>query len=93
MEESDDISVNETIYVSVTILLGLVIKLTDISVDVIIEINGGIISFFFIYVVPIGLHLKCRYFSGAKHQKWEEEVMDKDYESDRRKEALQNGPT
>lgn len=34
----------------------------------IIELNGSIISFFFIYVIPVGLHVKCVYFTKAEER-------------------------
>ena len=46
-----------------TIFISLIIRLTQIKAEILIEINGSIVSFFFIYVIPIGLHIKCVYFS------------------------------
>lgn len=46
-----------------TIFISLVIRLTEVKASIIIELNGSIVSFFFIYLIPIGLHLKCVYFS------------------------------
>ena len=53
----------EVVYVAATILISLIIRLTEVRAEVLIELNGSIVSFFFIYVIPIGLHLKCVYFS------------------------------
>ena len=58
------------------ILVSLGITLTGITVEIIIDINGAIVSFFFIYVIPISLHLKCVYFTpgNRKSQELHEEV-------------------
>ena len=62
-------------YVGVTILVCLVIKLTSLSAEVLIELNGSIISFIFVYIIPIGLHVKCVYLTKdhERHHKWEDE--------------------
>ena len=52
-------------YVGITIFVSLIIKLTNLSADIIIELNGSIISFIFVYFIPIGLHIKCVYFPNA----------------------------
>ena len=61
--ESEDVTFKEVLYVGATILISLIIRLTKIRAEILIELNGSIVSFFFIYVIPIGLHLKCVYFS------------------------------
>lgn len=37
-----------------------------IDIDDIININGAVIGFFFIYLIPAVLHIKCLYFSKGK---------------------------
>lgn len=67
-----DVSFREVVYTGLVILLCLIIKLTSLTVDTLIELNGSVISFIFITVIPVGLHLKCVYFTapGETHQQW-----------------------
>ncbi len=37
-----------------------------ININDIIDINGGVVGFFFIYFIPAALHVKCLYFSKGK---------------------------
>lgn len=70
-----------------TIFISLIIRLTKIKAEILIEINGSIVSFFFIYVIPIGLHLKCVYFSSAEereHRLSIEEMEEKAVEEKRK---------
>jgi hypothetical protein len=50
------------------IIVGICLAVGLIQVDVsdIIDINGAVIGFFFIYLIPAVLHLKCLYFSRGK---------------------------
>jgi hypothetical protein len=75
------------VYVAATIFISLIIRLTKIKAEILIEINGSIVSFFFIYVIPIGLHLKCVYFSSAEereHRLSIEEMKEKAAEEKRK---------
>ena len=36
--------------------------LNQISIREIIDLNGAILGFFFIYFFPLALHFKCKYF-------------------------------
>ena len=42
------------------------IGIFKISISDIIDINGAVIGFFFIYLIPVILHIKCLYFSKGK---------------------------
>jgi len=44
----------------------LAVGLVQVNVSDIIDINGAVIGFFFIYLIPAILHLKCLYFSRGK---------------------------
>ena len=68
----------EVIYVGATILVCLVIRLTNVSAEILIELNGSIVSFFFIYVIPISIHLKCVYFSSSEER--EHKIVEKESE-------------
>ena len=61
--ENNRVTIKDIICVFVIITVCLLIKLTNVSITVIIELNGAIVSFFFIYLIPIGLHIKCIYFT------------------------------
>lgn len=38
----------------------------EVDINDIIDINGAVIGFFFIYLIPAVLHVKCLYFSKGK---------------------------
>mgnify|MGYP003683618177 CR=1 FL=1 len=61
---------------TVTIGICLGLELAGITVELIIDINGAVISFFFIYVIPISLHIKCVYFTSEeeRHQHHQDEI-------------------
>ena len=44
------------------------IYMAGVSIDNLIEINGAVIGFFFIYFLPALLHVKCLYFCCNKDE-------------------------
>ena len=54
------------IYFAAAVGVCLLIGLLKISITDIININGAVIGFFFIYFLPAVLHIKCMYFSKGK---------------------------
>jgi hypothetical protein len=67
--EQHDVTFKEVIYTGLIILLCLIIKLTKLSAETLIELNGSVIAFIFIVVIPVSLHIKCVYFT-ERHEKW-----------------------
>lgn len=61
--ETSDVSFKEVIYAGIVILICLIVKLTSISAETLIELNGSVISFIFIVIIPVGIHVKCVYFT------------------------------
>lgn len=51
----------EFIFVFLIIALTLVIFFTAVPISVLIEINGAVVGFFFIYFIPAAMHFKCVY--------------------------------
>ena len=45
----------------------------NVSIESLIEINGAIIGFFFIYLLPAMMHAKCLYFTCWKN---DEEIVE-----------------
>lgn len=76
----------EVIYFALAVGVCLLIGLLKISITDIININGAVIGFFFIYFLPALLHIKCMYFSKGKRpvpkieMKIEEERRETDIE-------------
>jgi hypothetical protein len=68
LEESHGRRINfvEVIYVVIFIIICLGITLLKVKIGDIIDINGALIGFFFIYFLPALLHIKCMYFSKGK---------------------------
>lgn len=46
----------------------LVFTIFQINIDIIIDINGAVLGFCFIYLLPSLLHIKCTYFPKGKKQ-------------------------
>jgi len=44
----------------------LIFTIFQISIDIIIDINGAVLGFCFIYLLPSILHIKCTYFPKGK---------------------------
>lgn len=42
------------------------IQIQEVSIDIIIDINGAVLGFYFIYFLPSILHIKCSYFPKGK---------------------------
>lgn len=42
--------------------------MSGFGIDTLIEINGAVIGFFFIYFLPALLHVKCLYWCGNKER-------------------------
>jgi hypothetical protein len=57
---------SEIIYMAIAVGVCFVIGVLNVSVTDIIDINGAVIGFFFIYLMPAMLHIKCMYFSKGK---------------------------
>ena len=60
------INVHEIIYVSIVIGASFVIRVVGVPLKDIIDFNGAVVGFFFIYFIPAALHVKCMYFSKDK---------------------------
>jgi uncharacterized ion transporter superfamily protein YfcC len=50
-------------YIAVVVSVCIAIKFSELSLSTIIALNGTLLGFMFTYVLPIGLHIKCVYFS------------------------------
>ena len=41
----------------------LIVTALGVKISTVIEIHGAVIGFFYIFLVPIAIHIKCVYFS------------------------------
>ncbi len=46
----------------------LLFSILKVNIDVIIDINGAVLGFCFIYLLPSILHIKCSYFPKGKRE-------------------------
>lgn len=60
------ISWQEIAYAVALISVCLIIRLTKVEIGDIIELNGAVVGFFFIYFFPVVTHLQCLYFPSIK---------------------------
>lgn len=49
----------------------LLVCVLQVSIRGLIDVNGAVIGFFFIYAIPALLHLKCLYFSKSEAKEGE----------------------
>ena len=68
LEESPRGKVNiyEVVYITLVVALSFVVGILQVDISDIIDINGAVIGFFFIYLIPVVLHIKCLYFAKGK---------------------------
>ena len=68
LEESQrgKVKLAELIYVVLVVGVCLAAGMADVDVSDLIDINGAVVGFFFIYLIPAVLHIKCLYFSRGK---------------------------
>lgn len=64
--ERGKVTVPEIIYISLVIGACFLIGFFEVNIGSIIDINGSVIGFLFIYFIPAFLHIKCLYFSKGK---------------------------
>ena len=62
------INIPELVYTIASIGLCLIIGILGVNIDVIIDINGAVLGFCFVYFLPSLLHIKCLYFSKGKRK-------------------------
>ena len=60
------INIWELIYIIVIVVICFIISVFEVNIDIIIDINGAILGFCFIYLLPSLLHIKCTYFPKGK---------------------------
>lgn len=54
------------VYIFGMVGICLVFSIFRIKINIIIDINGSVLGFCFIYLLPTLLHIKCLYFSKGK---------------------------
>lgn len=79
MEEKENkITVSEIVVYVGTFVICYILNKFEINTELIIKLNGSVIGFFYVFLIPIVIHIKCVYFSdhdesGALLQKIEHE--------------------
>lgn len=56
----------EVVYFLLMVAVCFVVGYFEVNINDIIDINGAVIGFFFIYLIPAVLHIRCLYFSTGK---------------------------
>lgn len=49
----------EIIYITCIVLASYIVYLLNIHLDVMIDLNGAIIGFAYVIIIPISIHLAC----------------------------------
>lgn len=60
------VNLPELIYIVVMIIICLCLSALRVNIDIIIDINGAVLGFCFVYFLPSFLHIKCLYFAKGK---------------------------
>ena len=60
------INVPEGLFFLAVIGVCLAFSIFEISINVIIDLNGAILGFCFIYLLPALIHIKCSFFPKGK---------------------------
>lgn len=64
--ERGKVHIGEIIYFLLIIGLCFTVGILEVNISDIIDINGAVVGFLFIYLLPAVLHIKCLYFSKGK---------------------------
>lgn len=64
--ERGKITISEILYFLLVVGVCFIVGIFKVNIDDIIDINGAVIGFLFIYLIPAVLHIKCLYFSKGK---------------------------
>ena len=67
--------VKEIAFVSAVVAICTLLNISQLDIQVIIDLNGAVLSFCFIYLIPTILHIKCMYFSKGKRKVPQEEMQ------------------
>jgi hypothetical protein len=80
------INLMELGYMVAVVGICLLICVLQVSIRDIIDVNGAVIGFFFIYAIPALLHLKCVYFLKVEVKTGDEKYQEMVEEGDSAKE-------
>lgn len=64
--ERKTINIPEVIYIVIAIMIAFVLTILNLDIDIIIDLNGAVLGFCFVYFLPSLLHIKCLYFPKGK---------------------------
>ena len=68
MEVSKKMSIKEAIYIMCFILVSYVVYASGVHLQVLISINGAVVGYIYVIIIPIWIHPKCVWYdksSGA----------------------------
>lgn len=55
----------EVVYIVVMVLMALVVYLSGVHLETLVIINGAIVGFTYVILIPIWLHLKCLLYDNS----------------------------
>lgn len=61
IEEVDKFTLPETAVVVVALGLCFIISLFNVQLSILLAINGSLVAFFYTYLVPVYIHMRCYY--------------------------------
>lgn len=61
-----EINLAEFICMTVIVMLCFVVGILEVDIEIILDLNGAVLGFCFIYLLPSLLHIKCAYFPKGK---------------------------
>ena len=52
--------------ITIVVICFFFISVVQVKIDTIIDINGAVLGFCFIYLIPVLIHVRCVYFPKGK---------------------------
>lgn len=59
-------NIQEIVYIGLSVAACLTIRLMNMSIREIIDLNGAFIGCLFVYILPAALHIRCLFFNKNK---------------------------
>jgi hypothetical protein len=65
IELQPDIKWQEVLYIIMMVLMSLIVYLSGVHLETLVIINGAIVGFTYVILIPIWLHLKCLLYDNS----------------------------
>ncbi len=63
IEVKHKISLLEVVYILICIMGSYLVYVSGVRLDVMISINGAVVGFFYVFMIPIWIHFRCVFWN------------------------------